>query len=263
MTAPKYVAPAIDATAYNCPHCGALARQTWFLLKADTVEDKDATPRRLSPDEVDRSFLDKIEDTNQRVQTEAWIDQMVTGTPFIHVVETEYCGRWRLENLNLARCYNCDKITLWVGSGLAWPVHGEAPTPNADLPLDVRLDYDEAGRILQLSPRGAAALLRLAIQKLCKELGEKGRNIDDDIASLVKKGLDVRIQRALDIVRVIGNEAVHPGQIDLKDDVATASKLFALVNLVSDTMISQPKHIAEMYGDLPPGKLEAIERRDE
>jgi hypothetical protein len=131
------------------------------------------------------------------------------------------------------------------------------------LPLDVRLDYDEAGRILQLSPRGAAALLRLAIQKLCKELGEKGRNIDDDIASLVKKGLDVRIQRALDIVRVIGNEAVHPGQIDLKDDVATASKLFALVNLVSDTMISQPKHIAEMYGDLPPGKLEAIERRDE
>jgi hypothetical protein len=110
--------------------------------------------------------------------------------------------------------------------------------------------------------RGAAALLRLAIQKLCKHLGEKGKNIDNDIGALVEKGLDGRIQKALDIVRVIGNNAVHPGQIDLRDDRATAEELFDLVNLIAETMINQPKHIEELYDRLPQGAREAIEKRD-
>jgi hypothetical protein len=38
------------------------------------------------------------------------------------------------------------------------------------------------------------------------------------------------VQQSLDIVRVIGNDAVHPGQIDLTDDIETATKLFVLIN---------------------------------
>ena len=60
-------------------------------------------------------------------------------------------------------------------------------------------------------------------------LGEKGKKIDDDIASLVRKGLEPDIQQALDVVRVTGNNAVHPGQIILEDDKATAVALFELV----------------------------------
>lgn len=126
----------------------------------------------------------------------------------------------------------------------------------------MRADYDEASAILDLSPRGAAALLRLVIQKLCAHLGEKGRNLDEDIGSLAKKGLDTRVKNALDIVRVIGNNAVHPGQIDLRDDRATAEKLFGLVNLIVEVMISQPKHISDLYDSLPEGARKAIERRD-
>jgi len=124
------------------------------------------------------------------------------------------------------------------------------------------MDYEEASTILDLSPRGAAALLRQAIQRLCVHLGEKGDNINADIAALVEKGLDVRVQQALDVVRVIGNNAVHPGQIDLRDDRATAEKLFGLVNLIAENRISQPKHVAEMFGALPEGARKAIERRD-
>jgi hypothetical protein len=58
-----------------------------------------------------------------------------------------------------------------------------------------------------------------------------------------KNGLDGRIQKALDVVRVIGNKAVHPGQIDLRDDKATASKFFALVNLIVEATITSPKHV--------------------
>lgn len=130
------------------------------------------------------------------------------------------------------------------------------------MPPDVVQDFEEARGIVNESPRGAAALLRLCIQKLCKALGEKGRNIDDDIASLVKKGLNPIVQKSLDVVRVIGNEAVHPGTIDLKDDRATALQLFKLVNLIAEQMITLPKSISTIYDSLPEEKRKAIDRRD-
>jgi hypothetical protein len=135
-------------------------------------------------------------------------------------------------------------------------------TGECDLPPDVRRDYEEASQILDASPRGAAALLRSAIEKLCKELGESGKNLNDDIASLVRKGLDMRVRQALDVVRVIGNNAVHPGQIDLRDDRATAETLFGLVNLICEKMITEPKHVEAVYAKLPEAARKAIEQRD-
>jgi hypothetical protein len=72
----------------------------------------------------------------------------------------------------------------------------------------------------------------------------------------------MRVQQALDVLRIVGNEAVHPGQIDLRDNRETAESLFRLFNLIVDKMISEPKHIAEIYGSLPPEKLKGIEERD-
>ncbi len=70
------------------------------------------------------------------------------------------------------------------------------------------------------------------------------------------------VQQSLDIVRVIGNEAVHPGVIDLKDGRDTALSLFDLVNAIADQMISHPKHVKSMYEKLPENKRQAIEARD-
>ena len=63
-------------------------------------------------------------------------------------------------------------------------------------------------------------------------------------------------------MRVIGNNAVHPGKIDLSDDRATAERLFRLLNLITENMISEPKHVAEFYDDLPEKELAVVERRD-
>jgi len=150
-----------------------------------------------------------------------------------------------------------------VEQKMLFPHAVTAPPPNSDLPEDVRKDFDEARIVVAQSPRGAAALLRLAIQKLCKHLGEAGENINADIASLVKKGLPAKVQQAMDIVRVVGNNAVHPGQIDIRDDADTATRLFGLINLVADVMITQPKHVESLYQNIvPESARQAIAKRD-
>ncbi|AZV77978.1 DUF4145 domain-containing protein [Parasedimentitalea marina] len=140
--------------------------------------------------------------------------------------------------------------------------NNNGPPANTDLPADIRRDYNEALSIIDLSPRGAAALTRLAIQKLCKELGQPGKNINNDIGALVAAGLNTKIQKSLDVVRVIGNNIVHPGKMDIDDDRDTEVILLKLVNVIADKRISEPKEIDEIYAGLPPGALEAIGRRD-
>lgn len=131
-----------------------------------------------------------------------------------------------------------------------------------DIPQDVKEDFIEARNIVNFSPRASCALLRLALQKLMPHLKEKGDNLNIDISNLVKKGLPVRIQKALDTVRVIGNNAIHPGQIDLKDDVNTAIALFSLLNMIVDVVITKEKEINEIYDKLPDTAKEAIKERN-
>ena len=167
-----------------------------------------------------------------------------------------------ISDLRCAQCVNCKKYSLWISGQMVYPEESGVQPPNPDLNEDIQRDYSEAKAIVNKSPRGASALLRLCIQKLCIQLGEKGENINDDIANLVKRGLPARIQQALDTVRVIGNGAVHPGQIDIKDDRDTALKLFKWVNLIANVMITEPKEVEELYETLPETKRKAIEERD-
>ena len=145
---------------------------------------------------------------------------------------------------------------------MVYPFNSAAPLPSPDMPPDVATEFLDARKVLQASAPAAAALLRLALQRLCKELGLPGKNINDDVAALVRRGLPQTIQQALDVVRVVGNNAVHPGEIDLRDDPEIALALFTLVNLVVDSMISQPKQVTALYSKLPQSAIQAIGKRD-
>ena len=171
-------------------------------------------------------------------------------------------SRRSITSLQAARCDHCTEFSIWIRGLLVDPDSFGAPPPNDDLGEDVKSDYLEAASILNKSPRGAAGLLRLAVQKLCIQLGEKGKDLNTDIGNLVKQGLPDRIKKALDIVRVIGNNAVHPGQIDLEDAPETAAVLFELINQIADSMITQPSGINRIYESLPEGAREQIEKRD-
>ncbi|TBB62464.1 DUF4145 domain-containing protein (plasmid) [Rhizobium ruizarguesonis] len=246
----KYIAPSITATAFNCPHCGVLTTQHWHYGYVEKY-DKGKTPLIIPQDDPGATF-----------RFDSFTEGMRTGQPFIFNDAADSQSNSRLYNLDFTQCYECEKLSVWIFDRLIYPVTGEAPPPNPDLPNDIKADYLEASSILHLSPRAASALIRLCIQKLCIHLGQSGKNINNDIGELVAKGLDSRVQKAMDAVRVIGNNAVHPGQIDVTDDRGIAESLLGLLNVVAEKMISEPKRIDEIYASLPPSALKQIEERD-
>ena len=258
--AAKEIVPAIGLESFSCPHvnCGAIAHQTWFKLYV-LKHDKDSRP--WLPREED---LTKFKAEKHFVPSVVpFLEKLIQRKVFFETHESSKYLNTELENVHASKCYSCGGISLWHADELIYPVNHVSIAPNEGMPTDVRNDFLEANEILDRSPRGAAALLRLGIQKLMVHLGEKGKNINDDIASLVLKGLDTRIQKALDVVRVVGNSAVHPGQIDLNDDKTIATKLFGLVNVIVESQITQAKHIEEMYDTIVPNTVKAqIEQRD-
>jgi len=209
----KYIAPSLNAEAFNCVNCHVYTKQHWYYMQGATEPDG-------------------------------------------------FGGQKQDERFRISYCEHCGFPTIWHGETIIFPLNMSAEPPNQDLPEEISDDYDEARAIVNLSPRGAAALLRLAIQKLCAHLGQSGKNINSDIKALVAAGLPPKVQEALDSVRVIGNEAVHPGTIDLKDNRDTANQLFRLVNFIAQKMLTEPREIDEIYNGLPADKLKGIEKRD-
>jgi hypothetical protein len=245
------------------PHCGAYTSHTWFDLHAEPIKGDARTPTVTDPSILTTVAEQKEFDADTKRRFHDYFSRILRG--LVVVSERSGSGTYvyrSVGNLNLSECFNCGEVAVWVDQTIVFPATKQGPAPNPDLPADVLDEFNEASTILGPSPRGAAALLRLAIQKLCAHMGEKGKNIDDDIASMVQKGLSPVVQQALDAVRVVGNESVHPGTLDLKDDVGTASKLFDLVNIIAEQMISNPKHVRELYAKLPEAKRKAIEKRD-
>jgi len=204
-----YIPPQVFATKFTCPHCGAIAKQSWQARMPSLGHHGDDT---------------------QNV-------------------------------IRIGTCDHCGEISLWYLERMVYPDRGNAPPPNPDMPPAVKSHYEEAAAVAAKSPRAAAGLLRLALQVLCKELGEAGENINVDIGSLVKKGLPPTVQQSLDVVRVTGNHAVHPGQIDT-DDQRVVEALFTLVNVVVEYMVALPKRVGTLYSALPTGALEQIKKRD-
>lgn len=165
--------------------------------------------------------------------------------------------------ISLSRCDACGREAIYIGGQLAFPAESDAPPPAVDLPPDCLHDYEEARAILPSSPRGSSALMRLVVQKLLPHLGATKKDINVAIGELVASGkIKTQIQKALDTVRVIGNESVHPGEMDLKDDRETALALFRIINLIVETEITEPKRLEALYASLPERKLEGIAQRD-
>ncbi|WP_109395735.1 DUF4145 domain-containing protein [Proteus faecis] len=173
-----------------------------------------------------------------------------------------------------ATCSHCNQCSIWnstlvladyshINSIMIYPDSSGVPLPSKDMPSDVKQDYIEAACIYPKSPRGAVALLRLGLQKLCMHLGGEGKNINADLAKLAEDELvSKKLIRSADIIRIVGNNAVHPGTISDDDFDDVSFKLFALINMIVQQGITEPKEVDNMFGSLPEGPRQAAENRD-
>ncbi|MBO3095844.1 DUF4145 domain-containing protein [Cellulomonas dongxiuzhuiae] len=130
------------------------------------------------------------------------------------------------------------------------------------MPDDVRRIFEEAREVSAVSPRSAAALLRLALQVLINDLEPGNGTLDVKIGRLVARGLSQEVARAMDVVRVIGNNAVHPGLIEMGGDVTPVPAMFTLLNLIVEQVIVRKAEVDRLFDSLPGGSREAIARRD-
>lgn len=225
------VEPLYGKDSFNCPNCFAFAHQKWFQVKGEPKKGN-----VLIEEDLERSPAHVIAGVN---------------------------GFFTNNHVALSYCASCGEKAYWESGQLVYPINCMAPLPNKDMPEDVRKIYNEAREVSALSPRAATALLRLALEKLLPQVGANKSSIDKMIGELVGKGLPKEVEKALDSLRVIGNEAVHPGTIDLEDNDRVAHALFKIMNMVVDRMITQQKEIDEIYSLIPESKLEGIEKRNQ
>ncbi len=227
-----YIAPQYRAGTFTCPVCRQTAKHKWLEANWSLQTVREPNPFAVgSEPEPLNAAIEAIGHDSPR------------------------------SKLAVSRCGACDRSSLWAYEKLVYPETTNSPPVNEDLPDEIKKIYIEAASVAEKSPRSAAALLRLSIQLLCKHLGEPGKKINDDIASLVKKGLPADVQKALDIVRVVGNNAVHPGKIST-DSPEIVQSLFELINIIAERMLTEPRKISEMYNSLPDRNRDQIAKRD-
>lgn len=179
------------------------------------------------------------------------------------LVGTQFPGRpLVVEGMKMARCGACGQLSLWVDQRLAWPMELVGDDPHPDMPEDARTLYVEAQSVAALSPSSAAALQRRALQTLVDALVPEKGDLHHKIGRLVEKGISSQTQKAMDIVRVFGNNGVHPGEINLDEAKSLIPGLFKLMNLVVEEVIANPRRVSDLYIALPRGALAAIEGRD-
>jgi hypothetical protein sentesTy_06399 len=164
--------------------------------------------------------------------------------------------------LTVSKCKHCNKWSIWIEESLVYPAQITVEDPNDDMPDEVKKLYRESAQVLSISPRAAAALLRLGLQILLGAVGGDGKNINDDIKKIVALGVEPETQRALDILRVFGNSGAHPGEIKLDEDPDLVHKMYGLMNYVTDRLITQKNQINELFEGLPEGIKDQIESRD-
>ncbi|WP_323945463.1 DUF4145 domain-containing protein [Aeromonas caviae] len=190
--------------------------------------------------------------------------------PLCHVYSAQHWAMLKIPaeyvlyetDFHASLCEHCGGRSYWHAGRLIIPNASMAQPMHHDLPEDCQAEYEEARDIVGRSPRGAAALLRLCLQKLMPHLGEQGKNINEDIKSLVAKGLSPVVQKALDFCRVVGNNAVHPGELTIEDTPEIAQQLFKMINFIVEDRITRPKEVQALFDQLPQGAVEAIAKRD-
>lgn len=245
-------APAFNEPSFRCPNCSAYAQQHW-ARQLNYTDDLAGTQTRNVFEQKPDNIWGDIARATCLACTE---DSVWKKDDFLVPERSLPFGTRQQEKPSYV------PVTRWV---MIWPKESNAPLAHEELPESLRQLHAEARAVLTDSPRAAAALLRLLMEKLLQDATGEAGNLNTQIGLLVKRGtFDQRLQETADTIRVSGNTAVHPAEIQSQGDTAeVALAMFELVNFLVEDLIARPGRITHLYqSTVTGGALDAISRRD-
>jgi hypothetical protein len=132
--------------------------------------------------------------------------------------------------ISYATCQNCNKFIIYILTGLIkksqfneyfvyevqsksliYPKEYKSFNPD-EIPKMYLEDYEEAMKVITISPKASAALSRRVLQKILRESYTICENsLSQEIDKFINlSGIPSYITDAVDAIRIIGNLAAHP-----------------------------------------------------
>ena len=164
-----------------------------------------------------------------------------------------------LSNFHAIQCQSCEAYSIFNDKEMIYPLNSDVPVPCEDMPNNIIEIYNEAKKVLVISPKSACALLRLALENLMDYLKVDGKNLKEKICKYCDEyHVDESLKKSFHILRIVGNEAVHPGTINIDDNEDIARSLFGILNYIVDETITRKNKIDKIFDDLPKNKTKDI-----
>ena len=204
----KYIEPRFRLGAFNCPICFAYSNQNWELF-------------------LETKFIGKV---------------------ISHSINEYDCLDWdhRL-HFSTAKCDHCKNRSFWIDNKLVYPNQRPIAPAHEKMDREIKEIYDEAASIIHNSPRSSCVLLRLALQRfleirLNNALGS-GKIKEDLIKFFNENKMSEHLKKAMDSVRIIGNENSH--KFDENDTFENSLIAFKYINSIYDEL----EHIEKLNFD--------------
>jgi len=149
----------------------------------------------------------------------------------------------------VATCESCDELLLYglisngeLGqrdfgkAGLWWPDIGLL---DEKIPKAIRLHYNEALRLSQLSIDACVVEMRKALEAICRHQGVQGRNLAEGLNVLAAAGrLPPTLVDAAHQLRLVGNIGAHAKTIDLEQ--SDVRDVLDLARFIVDFLYAAP-----------------------
>ncbi|SDP09844.1 protein of unknown function [Nakamurella panacisegetis] len=167
-----------------------------------------------------------------------------------------------IPNWLATKCFTCHNVALFHGPTLRFPAARVGPTPTQDMPANIKAIYEEAQEVAAVSPRSAAALLRVALETMVNELVSGSEKLFQKIGKLRALGVDQEIIDYMDLIRGFGNDGAHAGEVNLEDDPKTVADLFEILQIIVADAITRKKKKQALLGRFSQGWHQGREERD-
>ena len=129
--------PSIKETAFDCPHCGAYTTQYWYITYANK-SDKNSIPHIPTKEELSNFLEDRETPKDVKQNIIRWVERISQGHVTLKKRDSSAYTWFDIENLHLSKCYNCNKVAVWIHKNLVFIIELEENNPRVSrLPVDL------------------------------------------------------------------------------------------------------------------------------